>query len=460
MAVKTVEELSERARPLYKRASEAAQRQNYDYAIELMVQTLELEPAFLDGRKLLRSIQMRQFQNLNVVSRKMAGMKAATEAMKAQVSLKKSPPQALVEAEKALNIDPTNSTALAAAAEAAEAMELPETAAFLLESAVQQKPNDVKMLKRLGALYVRSGENDKAYKAYEKVLKLDPADADAFKAMKDATAEGALQKGGWNEEGTYRDKMKDKEEAKALEQQNRVVKSEEMVANLINETYEKLAQDPKNLALARQLARLYAQNNEFENALGLFDQILQLQGNDPALEKEITDTKLKQVGLEISKKEAALQQTPDNEALKQELAKAVQDRDNFLLEECEKRVQRYPNDLDFRYELGQLYFLRDNIKGAIQQFQLAIKNPKLRVSVLNYLGQCFMKQKLMDIAIRQFTTAESEIPTMDDTKKEVLYNLGVAYEMKGDKEKSGECYQKVYEVDMSYRDVAKRLGLE
>jgi tetratricopeptide (TPR) repeat protein len=460
MAVKTVEELSERARPLYKRASEAAQRQNYDYAIELMVQVLELEPAFLDGRKLLRSIQVKQFQNLNVVSRKMAGMKAATEAVKAQVTLKKNPAQALVESEKALNIDPTNPTALATAAEAAEAMELPETAAFLLESAVQHKPNDVKMWKRLGALFARSGENDKAYKAYERVLKLDPADAEAFKAMKDATAEGALKKGGWNEDGTYRDKMKDKEEAKALEQQSRVVKSEEMVANLINETYEKLAQDPKNLALARQLARLYAQNNEFENALGLFDQILQLQGNDPALEKEITDTKLKQVGLEISKKETALQQTPDNEALKQELAKAVQDRDNFLLEECEKRVQRYPNDLDFRYELGQQYFQRDNIKGAIQQFQLAIKNPKLRVSVLNYLGQCFLKQKLMDIAIRQFATAESEIPTMDDTKKEVLYNLGVAYEMKGDKEKSGECYQKVYEVDMSYRDVAKRLGLE
>lgn len=460
MAAKNLDDLSERARSLYKRASEAAQHQNYDYAIELLIQILEMEPAFLDGRKLLRSIQMRQFQGQNIVSRKMAGMKAMTEAVKAQVTVKKSPPQALVEAEKALNIDPTNATALGVAAEAAETMELTETAAFLLESVVQHKPTDVKALKRLGALYARTGENDKAYKAYERVIKLDPADAEAFKAMKDATAEGALQKGGWNEDGDFRKKMKDADEAKALEQKDRVVKSEEMVSNLINETYEKLAKDPKNLALARQLARLYAQNNEFENALGLFEQVLQLQGNDPALEKEITDTRLKQLGAEISKKEAALQQTPDNEALKQELAKACQERDDFLFQECEKRVQRYPNDLGFRYELGQLYFQRDNTKGAIQQFQLAIKNPQLRVSVLNYLGQCFMKQKLMDIAIRQFSTAESEIPTMDDTKKEVLYNLGVAYEMKGDKEKAGECYQKVYEVDMNYRDIAKRLGLE
>ncbi len=460
MAAKKVEDLSERAQPLFKRASEAAHRQNYGYATELMIQVLELEPAFLDGRKLLRSIQMRQFQGQNVVSRKMASMKAMTEAMKAQVSLKKSPELALIEAEKALNIDPTNGTALVAAAEAAETMDLPESAAFLLESVVQQKPNDVKALKRLGSLYARIGENDKAYKIYVKVLQLDPADAEAFKAMKDATAEGALKKGGWNEEGTYQDKLKNKEEAKALEQESRVVKSEEMTANLINETYEKLSKDPTNLALARQLARLYAQNKEFDNSLSLFEQVLQRQGNDPALEKEIADTRFKKTEAAIAEKEAALQKTPDDAVLIEELAKARQARDDIRLQECEKRVERYPNDLGFRYELAEHYFRRENTKAAIQQFQLAIKNPQLRVNVLNYLGQCFMKQKLMDIAIRQFTTAESEIPTMDDMKKEVLYNLGVAYETKGDKEKASECYQKVYEVDMSYRDVAKRLGLE
>ncbi len=460
MAAKKVEDLSERAQPLYKRATEAAHRQNYDYAIELMIQVLELEPAFLDGRKLLRSMQARQFQAQNIVSRKMASMKAMTEAVKAQVTLKKSSEQALVEAEKALNIDPTNATALSAAAEAAEAMELPETAAFLLESAVQQKPNDAKVWKKLGALFVRSGENDKAYKAYARVLQLDPSDADAFKAMKDATAEGALKTGGWNDEGSYQDKLKNKDEAKALEQQSRVMKGEEVLANLINEAYEKLTKDPANLALARQLARLFAQNREFDNALSIFEQILQRQGNDSALEKEIADTRFKKIEAEIADKEAALEKTPDNATLKEELDKAKQVRNDYKLQECEKRVERYPNDLAFRYELGEHYFLRDNVKGAIQQFQLAIKNPQLRVSVLNYLGQCFLKQKLMDIAIRQFMTAESEIPTMDDTKKEVLYNLGCAYDLKGDKEKAGECYQKVYEVDMAYRDVAKRLGLE
>jgi len=460
MAVKKLEEISEQAQAIFARAKEAANRQNDDYAMELMCQLLELEPAFLEARLLLSAVQKRKFQNAGMLARKMAGMSATPAALKAQATLKKNPAQALAEATRVLNSDPVNATALTVLADAAMAMDLPETAGFALETLRQAKPNDVKVLKQLGELYTNTGENEKAFRAYEQVLKIKPDDADAFKAMKDATAKGALKKGGWEQEGSYRDKMKDQEEAKALEQESRVVKSEEMLANLIAEAEEKLRKEPTNLAVARQLGRLYAQNNDFEGALHMFHQILERQGSDPALEKEITDTQLRRIEADIAAKEAQLQQAPDNAALKQEVAAAREARDKFILEECEKRVERYPNDLGFRFELGELYFQRENVKGAIQQFQLAIKNPQLRVKVLNYLGQCFLKQKLVDIAIRQFTTASTEIPGMDDTKKEVLYNLGVAYDAKGDKEKASECYQQIYEVDMAYKDVAKRLGLE
>ncbi len=460
MAVKTLEETSERAQSLYKRATEAAHRQNYDYAVELMNQVLEIEPAFLDGRKLLRSVQMRLFQGHGALAKKMAGMSAMTGAMKAQSSLKKNPAQAIVEAERVLNSDPANATALGVLADAAEAMEMMETAAFALETLRQSRPHDVKVLKRLGDLYGRTGENEKARQVFELVLKLKPDDADAFKAIKDFTAKGALQKGGWAEAGSYRDVMKDKEEAKTLEQESRVVKSEDMLENLIAETEAKLQQQPNNLALARQLARYYREKGYFDHALDIFNQVAQHQASDPALEKEISDTILKKTEAEIAAKEAALQQTPDNEALKQELVAAKQAKEDFVLKDCEKRVERYPNDLGFKFELGELYFKRANVKGAIQQFQAARNHPQLRVRALAYLGQCVMSQKLVDLAIRQFSTAISEIVGMDDTKKEVLYHLGIAHDAKGEKDKASECFQQIYEVDMGYRDVAKRLGLE
>lgn len=460
MAVKTLAEVSDLSQQLYKKANDAVNRQNYGYAIELLNQILEMEPAFLDGRKLLRGVQWRQFQGMGTIKQKMAGMSAAGAVMKAQGTLKKNPAQAMAEAERVLNNDPGNATALGVLADGAEATQMLETAAFALESLRQTRPDDVKLLKKLGEFYNRTGENEKARQVYELVLKLKPDDADAFKAMKDATAKGALKKGGWEQEGDFRGKMKDQEEAKSLEQESRVVKSEDMIDNLIAETEQKLTEQPSNLAVARQLARYYREKGRFDDALSIFTQVQQHQAADPALEKEISETNLRKMDAEIAAKETASQQAPDNEALKQELAAAQQARADFLLKECEQRVERYPNDLSFRFDLGELYFKGGNIKGAIEQFQKGIRHPQLRTRALSYLGQCFLAQKLDDLAIRQFTTAVSEIVGMDDLKLEVLYNLGVAYESKGLKDKATECYQQIYEVDMAYRDVGKRMGLE
>ena len=460
MAVKQLEELSERAQALYKRANEAAQRQNYGYMIDLLNQVLETEPAFLEGRKLLRMLQMREFENRGMIAKKMAGMAAMSGIVKAQSALKKNPAQALVEAERVLNADPSNATALSIEADAAEAIDIPEVAAFALETLRQTRPNDVKLLKRMGEVYGRMGSSDKARQAFEIVLKLKPDDADAFKAMKDATAQGALNKGGWEQEGDFRNKMKDKQEAKTLEQESRVVRSEDQIDNLIAETEAKLQQQPSNLAVARQLARLYREQGQFDHSLNIFQQVLEHQSGDPALEREIYDTRLKKMDAEIAAKEAASQQAPQDEALKQAYEAEKQRKEDFIFEECKKRVERYPNDLAFKCELGELLFQKGLTPEAIKQFQQASKHPQLRVRVLKYLGQCFMKQKLIDIAIRQFITALSEIPTMDDMRKEVLYHLGVAYETKGDKDKASDCYQQIYEVDVAYLDVAKRLGLE
>ncbi|MBM3891117.1 MAG: hypothetical protein FJ388_18550, partial [Verrucomicrobia bacterium] len=199
MAVKKLEEISEQAQAIFARAKEAANRQNDDYAMELMCQLLELEPAFLEARLLLSAVQKRKFQNAGMLARKMAGMSATPAALKAQATLKKNPAQALAEATRVLNSDPVNATALTVLADAAMAMDLPETAGFALETLRQAKPNDVKVLKQLGELYTNTGENEKAFRAYEQVLKIKPDDADAFKAMKDATAKGALKKGGWEQ---------------------------------------------------------------------------------------------------------------------------------------------------------------------------------------------------------------------------------------------------------------------
>ena len=70
-------------------------------------------------------------------------------------------------------------------------------------------------------------------------------------------------------------------------------------------------------------------------------------------------------------------------------------------------------------------------QGAIEQFQKSRGQPQRRVASLNYLGQCFQQMDLHDLAIDQYNEAISELPTMDGLKKELMYNLGCAYEHDG-----------------------------
>jgi tetratricopeptide (TPR) repeat protein len=98
-----------------------------------------------------------------------------------------------------------------------------------------------------------------------------------------------------------------------------------------------------------------------------------------------------------------------------------------------------------------------NIQGAIEQFQKSRGQPQRRVASLNYLGQCFQQMGLHDLAIDQYNEAIHELPTMDGLKKDLLYNLGLAYEQLGDQEKAISEFKKIAAVDFGYRDVRERI---
>jgi hypothetical protein len=46
---------------------------------------------------------------------------------------------------------------------------------------------------------------------------------------------------------------------------------------------------------------------------------------------------------------------------------------------------------------------------------------------------------------------------MDELKKEIVYNLGIAHETIQQPDKALEQFKEIYEVDMAYRDVAARV---
>ncbi len=140
-------------------------------------------------------------------------------------------------------------------------------------------------------------------------------------------------------------------------------------------------------------------------------------------EMKFEDARAEQVVHEIAQAEEAGDTAYASKLRKKQAASHIED--------VAERVKHYPNDLQPRFDYGQLLFESGRYTEAVQQFQLAQRNPQRRVRSLYYLARAFREKGQLDIALEQLETARSELTVMDDTKKEIRYELGTLYETMG-----------------------------
>jgi hypothetical protein len=82
----------------------------------------------------------------------------------------------------------------------------------------------------------------------------------------------------------------------------------------------------------------------------------------------------------------------------------------------------------------------------------------VRIHSLVGLGRCFKAKKLYDLAVAQLTTAKNDLNTMDDTKKDVIYELGTCYDLMGKPELAIAEFKVIYSEDIGFRDVAEKIN--
>jgi tetratricopeptide (TPR) repeat protein len=457
MAEKNINELPPDSRRIFAKGSEALQRENFDYAIELFNQVLLREPGLFDCRKALRTAQIKKAGGGGGFMKKMwHGASSTPLVAKGQIALRKDPAEALAIAEQILNHDPNNSAGHRLVVEAATALELPQTAALSLELLFRNSPKDVELAIQLANALAQTGEVERAEKVLAELYRQHPTNGELGQALKNVSARKTLDEGGYESladgSGSYRDILKNKEESVALEQQNRVEKSEDVAERLIKEYEARLQTESNNLKLLRSLAELYTQKKQFEQALVCYGRIKASDvGNDASLDRAISETTGRKFDHQLS------QLDPGAPEYAEKSANLQAEKQAYLLAECQKRVEKFPTDLQFRFELGQLYFQSGKISEAIQEFQKSQSNPHRRIASMNYLAQCFAKRRMFDLAARRLQDALKEKPVFDEEKKELIYNLGCVLESMGKKEEAIEQFKVIYETDIGYKDVSAKV---
>ncbi len=447
---------------LFTKANEAVQRENLDYAITLFNQVLEKEPGVFECRKALRAAQFQKCGGRGGFFKKMwSGAGSSPQVAKAKMALSKNPAEAMAIAEQILNGDPNSSAAHRIIVEAATTLELPHTAVLSYETLSNNSPKDrdlaIAFARALAvAGDVSEGEQNRGEQILMDLLRETPNDGELNQALKDLSARKTLDQGGYaaleGGQGSYRDILKDKQQAVSLEQEKRVVKTEDVAERLIGEYEARLQTEPNNLKLVRQLAELYAQKKQFARSLALYDRVKNSEmGNDPSLERSVADTIVRRFDYQLE------QLDPAAADYTEQSAKLQAEKLDFQVTECQKRVEKYPTDLAIRFEMGQLYFQTGKINEAIAEFQKAQQNPHKRLVAMSHLAQCFARKKMFDLAARTLQNAIKEKIVFDDEKKDLVYNLGSVLESMGKKEEAIEQFKLIYEMDAGYKDVAAKM---
>ena len=443
---------------------------NYDYAIQICQGLLQVVPDYLDARRLARRAALEKVKSVKKSFFSGLGGGYQLSLLKASGLIKKNDLVTLFPLlEQILAEDPANIHANTLLQEAAMKWNPPmkELAFFAFDTLIEANPKDIAQVQRYALYCMEKDESgaprdpSRAVEMYNRILSSDPNNMVAIKGSKDAAAAQSVQQGGWEVAESYRDLIKDKDEAISLEQQNRVVKSDEMIDDQIAELSAQVQAEPPSIDKSRRIAELYEKKEDFEHSLEWYQYALSLSGGaDPTIVRKMSDIQLRQIDAAYKVREEFIAAAPDDPEvprLQEEMKALEKQRASFTLSEARERVDRNPTDLLAHYELAVALMDADLPQDAIGHLQRARSNPSVRLKAMSKLGQCYVVRKMNDLAAKTFSDAISELGTMDSIKKDLLYNLGMVYENMQEKEKALDCFKQIYEVDYGYHDVAGRV---
>ena len=444
---------AQKAQNFTNRGRQALESGRYELAVDMLMEAVSAAPDILETRKLLRAAQIANFRRngKSGLGAKLGAMMARQKIL--SLAKKGEGEAAMAEAEKLMSVNPLDADNIEAAVKAAEAAGRADHAAVSIEAAYECSGKDPALLERVATYYTMAKRWDKARDAYLKLAELKPGDQRVQQLLKSTEAQATMN-AGWEQtagkKGGFQNLIANKEQAAKLDAANKAVITGDDAELLIQEKLKQIEAEPKNMNARRALARIYVQGKRYYEAIEVLQKAIEASGTmDPELDRMLSQTTVQYYDQQI---DLLREQGEEERAAEMEGQK-----NQFVFDDLAGRVERYPNDLHLRYELGVQYFTYGYYDDALTHLQLAQKSPKDRLSALYYLAMCFLQQGQTDMGVMQLETARDAIPTMDELKKKIVYRLGLCAEEAGDLEKAYQYYKDVYSTDVGFGDLSERM---
>lgn len=431
------------------KAEEAARRRNYDFAIQLYQQLLEIDPDVGEARAGLRAALRKRHESKKggKLFGKIKGAGPLTVA-KGLIKAKKFDAAAKqIEIYLASNpMEPDANLQLGICLESAGHY---KSALAVYEFLADIAPRNPEGLKRAGGMMRVNGDVQKALDYYERALEADPRDRDAIKARKDLAAEAALERSRFDEVEHSRDQIVDKDEAARIERSQRIHRSEDELKEDLERLESRFAEDPSDVDVMVEMAGVHEKLRDPEAALDMAKRALSYRKDSSDLKDKVAVLELKAI-----KKAIARADRDGDQAEADRLEGRLRE---IELEDLQRRLELTPGDARLRLDLGRAFLRQDRPDEAAAELQKATQDPRTENEARIELARCFHQKGYLDLAKKEFEKALAARPAVDERAREILYNLGAIAEAEGNVAEARSYYARIFEVDIGYRDVAAKM---
>jgi len=451
---------SNTAREYFQKGINALEKKNYDYAIEMLLQVVQENPFFFEARHELHRAEYEKHSNqppslVSLILTKVNNLIPLMMAIYYEGT--KNHEKAIAFYEDLLRYDLCNKRYLNKIYSLALKCGWHDVAIVALESLYILNKSNPEIAQNLGRLYRDKEDVQKASFYFKRALEIDPHNQKLSKSLKDLEALHTIQSGKWDQTSGYREKLRDDDQAQSLEKANIMIDNEGVSQEELASRKAAVDQNPDDLTKWLELIDFYIDSDLLNNAHETITRAREKFPDAAEIKDKVSLYNKHFYLANINTLKDSLKEDPDNATLQQKLKELQISLAKTNVTQLQKKTQLYPNDLSLKFELGLAYFDLNNFDEAITEFQQAIKDPALSVRALNKLGLSFHAKSMYDLAILQFNKALEKVPGMNQTSKDIIYNLGISLEAMGKRDDALTQYKKIYEADISYRDIAKKI---
>ena len=429
---------------------------DFDYVHSFLVQCVIHDPAntvYLDA--FLDNLQRKYNNNKRGAMLNFGGKGPIKKAV-----AKENWSQVLKLSAEALKSNPWDVTTLRAAAEACAALGYQQSELRYLKNALVPNPQNAEVNRHCAVSLARMGQFDQAISCWTRVDEAKHGDEEAQRMISElqiAKTVGVTAR----EEDTRpsarrRAQRQAAEESKAAPREP--AERREIKLTPRQELERAVANNPTDVDSYFELADLHIAEQRLGDAAHVLNKAVAASGGDLKARERLEDVEIlrKREQIAIAEKRAASSGADDAQQLVSQLQ---QDLNRYEIEVFHARTERYPNNLEVKFQLGVRLRKSGNYREAIPLLSEAVTLENRQANCLLELGECLQRTKQYEKALEAYLRSVAAADETEDLDLHKLarYRCGVLAAGLHNYVAAEEHLAALIAIDPAYRDAAPRL---